>query len=299
MGLTRKRLFSKIIIYGKLLRVTSWAKNFFVFVPLVFAKQLFNQGEFLEVLSGFILFSIAASAIYVVNDIYDAKKDAIHPLKKNRPVASGRISAAEAKITGAILFILAGALSFVMNYSFVAIVWFYIFLNILYTNYLKQIVIVDIFCIALGFMLRVIGGAVIISVSISSWLILTTLFLSLFLAAMKRRVEIATSEHAVEQRNVLKDYSLSFIDQISSITGGGVIISYALYTVSERTILMFGSEYFVFTTIFVIFGIFRYMYIVFKKDKGENVVEAMITDSQMIVNALLYIGVVITFIYNR
>ncbi|KAF0139895.1 MAG: 4-Hydroxybenzoate polyprenyltransferase-like protein [Stygiobacter sp.] len=292
-------MFSKIIIYGKLLRVTSWAKNFFVFVPLVFAKQLFNQGEFLEVLSGFILFSIAASAIYVVNDIYDAKKDAIHPLKKNRPVASGRISAAEAKITGAILFILAGALSFVMNYSFVAIVWFYIFLNILYTNYLKQIVIVDIFCIALGFMLRVIGGAVIISVSISSWLILTTLFLSLFLAAMKRRVEIATSEHAVEQRNVLKDYSLSFIDQISSITGGGVIISYALYTVSERTILMFGSEYFVFTTIFVIFGIFRYMYIVFKKDKGENVVEAMITDSQMIVNALLYIGVVITFIYNR
>ena len=292
-------MFSKIVTYGKLLRVTSWAKNFFVFVPLVFAKQLFNKGEFLDVLSGFILFSIAASAIYVVNDIYDAEKDAIHPLKKNRPVASGKISAIEAKITGAIFFILAGAISFVMNYSFVAIVWFYILLNILYTNYLKQIVIVDIFCIALGFMLRVIGGAVLISVSISSWLILTTLFLSLFLAAMKRRVEIATSEHAVEQRNVLKDYSLSFIDQISSITGGGVIISYALYTVSERTILMFGSEYFVFTTIFVIFGIFRYMYIVFKKDKGENVVEAMITDSQMIVNALLYVGVVITFIYNR
>lgn len=292
-------MFSKIITYGILLRVTSWAKNVFVFVPLVFAKQLFNKSEFLEVLSGFILFSIAASAIYVVNDIYDSKKDAIHPLKKNRPVASGKISATEAKITAAILFILAGTLSFVMNYSFVAIVWFYILLNILYTNYLKQIVIVDIFCIALGFMLRVIGGAVIISVSISSWLILTTLFLSLFLAAMKRRVEIATSENAVEQRNVLKDYSLSFIDQISSITGGGVIISYALYTVSERTVLMFGSEYFVSTTIFVIFGIFRYMYIVYKKDKGENVVDAMITDSQMIVNALLYLGAVITFIYNR
>ncbi len=292
-------MFSEIITYGKLLRVTSWAKNVFVFVPLVFAKQLFNKGEFLEVLSGFILFSIAASAIYVVNDIYDAKKDAIHPLKKNRPVASGIISATEAKLAAAILFIFAGALSFLMNSSFVAIVWSYILLNILYTNYLKQVVIVDIFCIALGFMLRVIGGAVIISVSISSWLILTTLFLSLFLAAMKRRVEIATSENAVEQRNVLKDYSLSFIDQISSITGGGVIISYALYTVSERTVLMFGSEYFVSTTIFVIFGIFRYMYIVFKKDKGENVVEAMITDSQMIVNAFLYIAAVITFIYNR
>ncbi|MEW6653524.1 MAG: decaprenyl-phosphate phosphoribosyltransferase, partial [Bacteroidota bacterium] len=136
-------------------------------------------------------------------------------------------------------------------------------------------------------------------VNISSWLILTTLFLSLFLAVMKRRVEIATSEKAVEQRNVLKDYSLSFIDQISSITGGGVIFSYALYTVSERTVQMFGSEYFAATTIFVIFGIFRYMYLVFKKDKGENVVDALITDLPMIINAFFYICTVIIFIYNR
>jgi len=292
-------LFSKIFTYAKLLRVTSWAKNLFVFVPLIFAKHLFDTAEALEVAAGFILFSIAASAIYVVNDIYDAKKDAIHPLKKTRPIASGKVSVNEAKIIGVVLFVIVGALSFVMNYSFVAIVWFYIILNLLYTNYLKQIVIVDIFCIALGFMLRVIGGALIISVNISSWLILTTLFLSLFLAVMKRRVEIATSENAIEQRNVLKEYSLNFIDQISSITGGGVIISYALYTVSERTILMFGSEYFVFTTIFVIFGIFRYMYLVFKRDKGENVVDALITDLPMIINAALYLITALLFIYDR
>lgn len=292
-------MFSKIFTYAKLLRVTSWAKNLFVFVPLIFAKHLFDTHEVLEVASGFILFSIAASAIYVVNDIFDAKKDAIHPLKKTRPIASGKVSANEAKIISIILFGIVASLSFVMNHSFVAIVWFYIILNLLYTNYLKQIVIVDIFCIALGFMLRVIGGALIISVNISSWLILTTLFLSLFLAVMKRRVEIATSENAVEQRNVLKEYSLSFIDQISSITGGGVIISYALYTVSERTILMFGSEYFVFTTIFVIFGIFRYMYLVFKRDKGENVVDALISDWPMIINAALYIITALLFIYDR
>ncbi|KAF0152478.1 MAG: phosphoribose diphosphate:decaprenyl-phosphate phosphoribosyltransferase [Ignavibacteria bacterium] len=292
-------MFSKLITYIKLLRITSWAKNFFVFVPLIFAKQLFNRAEFFEVVLGFILFSVAASSIYVVNDISDAKRDAIHPLKKNRPIASGLLSVKEAKYAAAILFLATALISFSVNLSFAAIVWAYVLLNILYSNYLKQIVIVDIFCIALGFMLRVIGGAAIISVNISSWLILTTLFLSLFLAVMKRRVEIATSEKAVVQRNVLKDYSLSFIDQISSITGGGVIISYALYTVSERTVLMFGSEYFVSTTIFVIFGIFRYMYLVFKKDKGENVVDALFTDLPMIINAFFYICTVIIFIYNR
>ncbi len=292
-------MFSKLAKYCILLRITSWAKNFFVFVPLIFAKQLFNRTDFFEVVLGFILFSAAASSIYVVNDIVDAKRDSIHPLKRNRPVASGKVTVKEAKFIALLLFASTILISFTVNLSFVAIVWAYVVLNIFYSHYLKQIVIVDIFCIALGFMLRVIGGAVIISVNISSWLILTTLFLSLFLAVMKRRVEIATSEKAVEQRNVLKDYSLSFIDQISSITGGGVIFSYALYTVSERTVQMFGSEYFAATTIFVIFGIFRYMYLVFKKDKGENVVDALITDLPMIINAFFYICTVIIFIYNR
>lgn len=292
-------MFSKLILFANLLRITSWAKNLFVFVPLIFAKHLFNKTEFFDVVIGFLLFSVAASTIYLVNDIADVKRDSIHPLKKNRPIASGKITKTEAKIIITLLFLTTAALSFAVNLSFALIVWGYILLNILYSNYLKQIVIVDVFCIALGFMLRVIGGAVLISVSISSWLILTTLFLSLFLAVMKRRVEIATSEKAIEQRNVLKDYSLSFIDQISSITGAGVIFSYALYTVAERTIIMFGSEYFVFTTIFVIFGIFRYMYLVFKKDKGENVVEALATDFPMIINSFLYICTVIIFIYNK
>ncbi len=292
-------MFSKLITYSKLIRVTSWAKNLFVFVPLIFAKQLFHKEEFFEVVLGFILFSVAASSIYVINDITDAKRDSIHPLKKNRPIASGKVSISEGKIIATLLFVATASLSFAVDISFVAIVWFYIVLNVLYSNYLKQIVIVDVFCIALGFMLRVIGGAVIISVSISSWLILTTMFLSLFLAVMKRRVEIATSENAIEQRNVLKDYSLSYVDQISSITGAGVIFSYSLYTVSDRTIIMFGSEYFVFTTIFVIFGIFRYMYLVFKKDLGENVVDALISDFPMIINTFFYICSLLIFIYTK
>jgi 4-hydroxybenzoate polyprenyltransferase len=295
----RKQLYSKIVLYVRLLRITSLAKNMFVFVPLIFAKHLFEVNEFNTVLLGFIIFSLSASFVYIINDFYDAKKDAIHPLKKNRPIASGEISTTQAIIIAAILFVVIGILSTKTNIIFTSIIWFYVLLNVLYSSYLKRIVIVDIFCISLGFMLRVIGGAVIISVLISSWLILTTLFLSLFLAVMKRRVEIATSEFATEQRSVLKDYSLSFIDQISSITAGGVIISYALYTVSERTVLMFGSEYFVGTTIFVVFGIFRYMYLVYKKDKGEDVVEALMSDVPMMINTIFYIITIILFIYNK
>jgi 4-hydroxybenzoate polyprenyltransferase len=295
----RKQLYSKIILYTRLLRVKSWVKNIFVFVPLIFAKHLFFIDELSKVMFGFIFFSFAASLVYIINDLFDAKKDVIHPLKKNRPIASGKISIASAITIASSLFILLVILSTRVNFLFMWIIWFYILLNVFYSIYLKNIVIVDIFCISLGFMLRVIGGAVIISVVISSWLILTTLFLSLFLAVMKRRVEIATSELATEQRTVLKEYSLGFIDQISSITAGGVIISYALYTVSDRTITMFGSELFVGTTIFVVFGIFRYMYLVYKKDKGEDVAEALMSDIPMIVNAVLYIISIILFIYNK
>jgi 4-hydroxybenzoate polyprenyltransferase len=295
----RKPLFSKIFSYIRLIRVSSWAKNLFVFVPLIYAKQLFNLERLETALFGFIIFCIAASTVYVFNDIIDAPKDAIHPLKKTRPIAHGDISVKSAVILGVILFLVVCILTSLVQIVFALVIWFYIILNILYTSYLKQVVIVDIFCIAIGFMLRVIGGAEIISIYLSSWLILTTLFLSLFLAVMKRRVEYSTSAHAIEQRTVLKDYTLSFIDQIAAITGGGVIISYALYTVAERTIQMFGSEYFVFTTLFVIFGIFRYMYLVYKKDKGENVVEALIADLPMIINTTLYLLVTVLIIYYK
>lgn len=292
-------MYSKLMSYIRLLRISNWAKNFFVFVPLIFAKQLFNLPRLNSALFGFIIFCIAASTVYVFNDIIDAPRDAIHPLKKSRPIPNGDISVKSAIVIGLVLFILLALLTTMVNLVFALIVWFYVILNLMYTSYLKQVVIVDIFCIALGFMLRVIGGAEIISVYISSWLILTTLFLSLFLAVMKRRVEYATSTNASEQRSVLKDYTLSFIDQIAAITGGGVIISYALYTVADRTIAMFGSEYFVFTTLFVIFGIFRYMYLVYKKDKGENVVEALIADLPMIINALLYVLTTVLIIYLK
>ncbi len=295
----RKGLFSKFVLYLKLIRILSWPKNVFVFTPVIFSKHLFEIAYFAKALESFFAFSIAASIVYVINDLFDAKKDVLHPLKKNRPIASGTVSTYEAVVLVGVLIIVLIAFSFNFNIQFVSIVWGYILLNILYSSFLKQIVIVDIFCISIGFLLRVVGGALVVSIYLSSWMILTTLFLSLFLAVMKRRVEIATSSQPTEQRSVLKEYSLPFIDQISAITAGGVIISYALYAVSERTLKEFNNEYFVFTTIFVVFGIFRYMYLVYKKDKGENVVEALVSDIPMLINAFIYVLVILLMVYKN
>lgn len=157
--------------------------------------------------------------------------------------------------------------------------------------------IVDIFCIASGFLFRILAGAYVINVLVSNWLVLTTIFISLFLAVMKRRVEIVANPNSSNYRSVLKQYSVQFLDQIAAMTGGGVIFSYALYTIAAGTINYFGTEKLVFTTIFVIFGIFRYTYLVYKKERGENVIEVLLTDLPMLVNLFLYVCSVIYIIY--
>ena len=291
--------FSNAADYFRLVRITSWPKNFFVFVPAVFSKHIFETAVLKNVIIAFFIFSLASSIVYIFNDIMDASKDRIHPLKKDRPIAKGIITKREAGTLFFILLALFIAFTFRLKYDFVMIVWFYIILNLFYTLFLKKIVIVDIFCIASGFMLRVLSGAFIISVLISNWLILTTMFLSLFLAIMKRRVEIAGGSNALEQRDVLKDYSLNFTDQIGAITASGVILSYALYSVADRTVKSFGTEGLVYTTIFVIFGIFRYMYLVYKKEKGENVIEVILTDLPMMINLILYVLTAVYIIYLR
>lgn len=290
-------MFSNFKDYIRLLRIANWLKNIFVFVPLVFSKHLFDLSYIYDVLIGFIAFSFTSSLVYVFNDIFDAEKDRIHPVKKDRPIASRRISKTKALITLFLLLVIIGIFSVYLQQNFVIMLWLYILINIAYTLYLKKIVIADIFCIAAGFLIRVMAGAFIISVYLSNWLILTTIFLSLFLAVMKRRVEIASNPSASDQRSVLKDYSIDFIDLISAITATCVILSYALYTVAERTIKAFGSEELVFTTLFVIFGIFRYLFLAIKKNKGENVVELLLTDLPMLVNILLFISVALYIIY--
>ncbi|GAB4127159.1 MAG: decaprenyl-phosphate phosphoribosyltransferase [Ignavibacteriales bacterium] len=292
----KKLLSFKLKDVIDLLRISQWLKNIFVFVPLVFSKNLFHFDLLSNTLFSFLFFSIASSIVYIINDIFDRKQDQNHPIKKFRPIASSRISLQNAILILFILVLMSLFLISSMTSEFLIIVGIYILINILYSLGVKQIVILDIIFIAAGFMLRVIGGAYSIHVTVSSWLILSTLFLSLFLAIIKRKAEILNLGSST--REVLNDYSLDFIKQITSITAAGIIICYSLYTVSERTINEFGTENLVFTTIFVVFGIFRYMYVSEKKFLGENIIDALSRDLASILNIIFYIITILLIIYN-
>ncbi len=286
-----------VIDYFRLLRIPQWIKNLFVFVPILFSQHLFDWYYLNNVLLAFITFSLTASMVYIFNDLIDVEFDRQHPVKKKRPIASGKISPHKAKITLAVLYVVIVLLLTQLNWQFTYALAAYIFINFLYTVKLKNVIILDLFCIASGFMLRVLAGAYVIDIYISNWLILTTLFLALFLAVMKRRSELVAQVGDNSTRVVLKDYTEKLLDLITAIAAGGLIISYGLYSISSRTVTQFSSEYFVYTSVFVVFGVFRYMFLVHKKSKGENPTEIMLTDLPMIINTLLYIFVIITIIY--
>ncbi len=285
--------------YIKLFRVLQWIKNLFVFVPLLFSKHLFEHDYFLQVLGGFLIFSLASSIVYIINDIIDIESDRAHPTKQNRPLPSGRITVKSALIAAVILL---SALAFLVRYfnnEFILSVAAFITLNVLYSVKLKNLVILDVFSIAAGFMIRVIAGALIINVEISSWLILTTMFLSLFLGIMKRYSELNLAiENGSATRKVLADYTEQFAMHVATIAAAAVIICYALYTVAERTVNVFGTEHMIYTTPIVVFGIFRYMFLVYLHRQGENTSEIMVTDIPMILTVIAYIFATVLIVYR-
>lgn len=286
--------------YLQLLRVHQWIKNLFVFVPLLFSMHLFEANYFLSSLKAFFMFCLASSYIYIINDIIDLEADAVHPKKKFRPLPSGKISKHNAWIVSILILLILVGLTFFTNLNFIYLLVGFILLNIFYSLYFKHIVILDVFSIAAGFSLRVLGGAAIISVPISSWLILTTMFISLFLGVMKRHSELEQiSENQLgSTRKVLAEYSLTFTNQIATVAAAGVIICYALYTVSPRTVSIFGSENLIYTTPFVVFGIFRFMYLEYLNQKGENTTQVMLTDIPMILTVILYSITTVLIIYK-
>lgn len=285
--------------YLKLIRVPQWIKNFFVFVPLLFSLHLFDKDYLLLSLKAFVVFSLASSFVYVVNDIIDIEADKAHPKKKNRPLPSGRIKKSSALILAIVLLLVVLLSYFFFNLQFISFLYAFIFLNILYSFYLKHIVILDIFSIAAGFSIRVLAGAAVIEVPVSSWLILTTMFISLFLGVMKRHSELVqVAELNKVTRKVLAEYSTNFTNQMATVAASGVIICYALYTVSQRTVSVFNTENLIYTTPFVVFGIFRYMYLEYQNNQGENTTQVMMTDIPMIFTVISYVIVTVLIIYK-
>jgi 4-hydroxybenzoate polyprenyltransferase len=248
----------KIIGVFKLLRPTQWLKNAFLFAPLIFSKHLFDPVYIWHESLAFAGFCLISSIIYIVNDYIDREVDALHPIKRNRPLASGILGFWDAVVV--VIVLLGALLSMVpmLSVKFWLAIILYGLLNLAYSFYLKQIVLVDVFIIAAGFMLRVLAGVFAIDVEISSWLILCTLFVSVFLAVSKRRGElilsVATDSYA--SRPVLKQYDVLFMDQMMTVAASGMAISYALYTVAERTLRTFKTENLIFTTVFVLLGYF-------------------------------------------
>ncbi len=286
--------------YIRLIRPRQWLKNFFVFAPLIFAKELFNPEALYSAIQAFVAFCLTASAIYIINDISDVEADRVHPIKKNRPIASGTVSIGKALIVLSVLLILDILLVFRMDPKFVIIISAYFVLNVAYSFKLKEVLLLDVFIIAAGFMLRVVGGAYAIDVRVSSWLVLCSLFISLFLGFAKRRGELqqALTSGGEIRRKVLLLYRTDFIDQLLTIAAAGTVISYALYTVSARTIDVFGTEKLIYTTVFVIYGVFRYLYLIHTSPTVESPTTAVTSDLPIIVTGLLWIASCIVLIYT-
>jgi 4-hydroxybenzoate polyprenyltransferase len=290
----RSAITKRISCYCTLARPKHWLKNIFVLAPLVFAGRLTHLPALTGALWAFASFCLASSAIYVVNDIQDIDADRNHPRKMHRPLPSAQIGITQAWIWAAALALLSMGASIAIyrqyGYRFEAVLLAYILLNVSYSLWLKHVELVDAFCIATGFVLRVIGGAYAINVEPTGWIIVTTFFLCLFLGFGKRRNEILLlRDGSVDHRSVLKNYKISLLDQMMVSTGTIAVISYALYTLDRSVIGKFGSDNLYYTVLFVAYGVFRYMYLLIEGKEGDPT-EIVTSDWSLIVNALLWLA---------
>lgn len=276
-----------------ILRPRQWIKNLFLFAALLFSRNIDNPLYIITSFYAFLCFCMISSTVYIFNDIRDIEKDRKHPIKRKRPIAAGVLTRREAQILMLIMLPFSSALSFMLNYSFGFIVMAYLLNNVIYTLYVKNIVILDVMSIALGFILRVSAGAVVIRVAISPWLLLCTFLLALFLGFSKRRNELLIfQENAYNHRRILEHYSLEFIDNMLSIVTTSTLISYSLYTFyasSNRRSMI--------TILFVLYGIFRYQYIIYNKKMGESPEEIVLTDKPLAVDIMLWVLVSVVILY--
>lgn len=271
------------------LRPAQWFKNLFVLAALVFGHRLDDRTSVLLALLAFAVFSAAASAVYLVNDLRDIDEDRRHPRKRLRPIAAGELSPASAVLLAGFLAAAAFAGAAVLGWPFARLLVFYLALNALYSWRLKHVVILDVMVIALGFVVRVLAGAAAIDVAVSSWLLLCTTFLALFLAFSKRRHEIVLlADSAAGQRRVLDSYSPAFLDQMINVVTASSVLAYALYAVAPETVEKYHTQNLVYTVPLVLFGIFRYLFLIYQQKDERNPTEAILHDPPSLLNLLVW-----------
>jgi len=275
-----------------------WAKNLVVFAALIFSKHLFDLRSVGTVLLAFAAFCLVASGAYVVNDLRDCERDRRHPLKSQRPLPAGRVRPATAMVLAAAAELGGFGIASYLGREFGGLLGAYLVLQLGYTFLLKDVVILDVMAIGAGFVIRAVAGGVVIAVPISPWLILCTFLLALFLGFAKRRHELVLLEGgAIDHRRTLREYSPYFLDQMMAVVTASTVVAYAMYTVSPEVREKLGTDRLYLTVPFVLFGIFRYLYLVHRKDEGGNPTQLLLTDVPLLVDVLLWVATAAFLLY--
>ena len=274
------------------MRPEQWLKNGFVLAPIVFSGLVGDPDAWLRTMLAVAAFCAASSAVYLVNDVIDREADRSHPIKQNRPIASGEISVTTALVVAVLLLIAAAFASVWLGGWFPAVLAGYVSLVLLYSALLKRAVFLDVLVVAAGFVLRVVGGAVAIDVPVSRWILVVTYLLALYLALGKRRSELVLlGGEAGTHRVVLGHYTLPMVDQAISVVLGATVVAYALYTVAPETVAKVGSEGLLATVPIVLYGLFRYLYLLHRHELGGSPTKALLTDRPLLVCVVVWLVV--------
>ncbi len=281
------------------LRPAQWSKNLLVFAGLLFGRRLFDPAALLSAISAFVVFCVLSGVVYLVNDMADRDSDRQHPLKSQRPIASGALAVPVAIRSAIVLGASGLAAAYAIDPGFAAVAAVYLALQILYSFPLKHIVIIDVLTIAIGFVLRAAGGAVAVHVEISHWLLVCTILLALFIALAKRRHEIVLlAGGAATHRPILGEYSAYLLDQMIGVVTASTLISYVFYTISPETQAKFGTAWLGLTIPFPLYGIFRYLYLVHQREGGGSPADLLLTDRPLLACVALWALTVAVIIYH-
>lgn len=283
----------------KLLRPSQWLKNLILFAALIFAGELTDVTKSLNAVLAFIAFCLLSSGMYAFNDLIDREKDKQHPIKRNRPIASGVIPPSTAVFIFSALAI--GGLAIAFSISLNLLWWALVFIlfNLLYSIWLKNMVILDVMAIAVSFVIRAYSGAIAVNVPASKWLLINTLLLALFLGFGKRRHELLLlEENASSHRKILDKYSPYLLDQLIGVVTASVVVMYMLYTFSTEVMVKLNTHSLFLTIPFVVYGIFRYLYLIHKEEKGGSPTSVLISDLPILITVILWILTVILVLYK-
>jgi 4-hydroxybenzoate polyprenyltransferase len=281
-------------------RPAQWLKNALVFAPLIFAHQALEPHGLLRSLAVFALFCLASGAVYLLNDLLDRASDREHPVKCRRPIASGDLSPTAALAAAALFGAGSLAAATLLDRRVAFVLGVYLIVNLLYSRVLKHLVILDVMTIAAGFVLRVVAGGIAVGVPLSSWLLLCTSLLALFLGFGKRRHELVLLEiNAATHRPILAEYSPYFLDQLIAVVTTSTLVTYALYTMDPAVHQKLGTPYLPLTIPFVLYGIFRYLYLVHQKQEGGDPSQIIFSDRPLLMNVLLWIATAFFILYYR